>query len=694
VSHNIINFILLFTKKTKNRKIRFFIFLISNCLLFPSISKVKANPVIDTTKIYSIPEIVVTGQIKPSEVRSSTPLQILTSKQIENLNVLQVSDAIKYFSGIVVKDYGGIGGLKTVSVRGLDANHTAVSYDGITLSDCQTGQIDLGRFSIENVDLLTFNNGQNDNIFQPARLFASASVLNIQTSAPFFKEKEKIKGKVSFKSGSFGLVNPSSFFQGKINQQLSAVISSEWLSAKGNYPYLLKYGTGVNDSTSWEKRKNTDVKNFRLEGALYYKEDENSSGYLKSYFYSSERGLPGATILYLTENSNRQRSWDRTFFTQAHYEKKLSSLVSFGFNAKYHYGFLKYLDPDVNNSLGKIENIYRQQEYYSSFSFLFQAFEHLSFSSSTDIACNTLSANLTDFAYPTRWTLLSCLNGKYVNHFLLTTAGLLVTKVNDKVRYGKAPENYQQLSPYTSISVKPFTKYDVRFRCFYKNIFRMPTFNDLYYVYVGNRDLKPEKSHQFNVGITYCTSLKNWLPLLTITLDAYHNEVKNKIIAFPQKDIFNWTMKNYGKVLIDGLDLSVESSFSLSEKIGIIAGTTYTYQKAINVTDPSEENYRHQIPYTPRVSGSGKAALQTPWFNIAYSFLWSGKRYALFQNYTENRLSGYADHSISLQKEIKIKQQALSLNVEILNLWNTNYEIIRWYPMPGRSFRITAATRF
>lgn len=95
----------------------------------------------------------------------------------------------------------------------------------------------------------------------------------------------------------------------------------------------------------------------------------------------------------------------------------------------------------------------------------------------------------------------------------------------------------------------------------------MPTFNDLYYVYVGNRDLKPEKSHQFNAGVTYCTSLENWLPLLTIIWDVYHNEVKNKIIAFPQKDIFNWTMKNYGKVLIDGLDLSVEGSFSLSEKL-------------------------------------------------------------------------------------------------------------------------------
>ena len=109
---------------------------------------------IDTTKVYSIPEVVVSDRYQTREVRSAVPLQIFSHEELKNLNVMQVSDAVKHFSGVTVKDYGGIGGLKTVSIRSLGAQHTVVGYDGIAVTDCQTGQVDIGRFSLENVDRL------------------------------------------------------------------------------------------------------------------------------------------------------------------------------------------------------------------------------------------------------------------------------------------------------------------------------------------------------------------------------------------------------------------------------------------------------------------------------------------------------------------------------------------------------------
>jgi hypothetical protein len=96
--------------------------------------------------LHQLPEVVITEKYDDREIRSSAPLQILTKQTLQNLNVLQVSDAVKFFSGVNVKDYGGIGGLKTVSVRSLGAAHTSVSYNGIPLSDAQTGQIDIGNF--------------------------------------------------------------------------------------------------------------------------------------------------------------------------------------------------------------------------------------------------------------------------------------------------------------------------------------------------------------------------------------------------------------------------------------------------------------------------------------------------------------------------------------------------------------------
>lgn len=100
------------------------------------------------------------------------PTQVFSKEELKSLNVLQVSDAVKHFAGVTVKDYGGIGGLKTVSLRSLGAEHTAVGYDGITISDCQTGQIDIGRFSLDNVDRLSLSNGQEQTTsFQARKVF-------------------------------------------------------------------------------------------------------------------------------------------------------------------------------------------------------------------------------------------------------------------------------------------------------------------------------------------------------------------------------------------------------------------------------------------------------------------------------------------------------------------------------------------
>src|SRR5690606_32314952 len=134
-----------------------------------------------------LPEVVITENYRNRAVRSALPTQILTEKAIQNLNALQISDVVKHFSGVTVKDYGGIGGLKTVSVRGLGATHTAVGYNGVLLSDVQTGQIDIGRFSTDNVNSITLNQAQSDQIFQPARFFSAASVLHIHSRIPSFE---------------------------------------------------------------------------------------------------------------------------------------------------------------------------------------------------------------------------------------------------------------------------------------------------------------------------------------------------------------------------------------------------------------------------------------------------------------------------------------------------------------------------
>ena len=230
-------------------------------LLFP----IRICGQVDTTRIYQIDEVVVKENRKQKELRATTPVQQLQVEELKRTGVLQVSDAAKLFSGVIVKDYGGIGGLKTISIRSLGAAHTAVSYDGIAISDAQTGQIDLGKLSLDNVQAISLANGQSDDMGQPARLLASAGVLYLNTSAPQFTEKDKkVNTDLSIKAGSFGFVNPNFRIENSWNKRLSSTITIDYMHIHGAYPYKLFNGT----ATEQRHRKNSDVQSFKTEANL------------------------------------------------------------------------------------------------------------------------------------------------------------------------------------------------------------------------------------------------------------------------------------------------------------------------------------------------------------------------------------------------------------------------------------------
>ena len=193
---------------------------------------------------------------------------------------------------------------------------------------------------------------------------------------------------------------------------------------------------------------------------------------------------------------------------------------------------------------------------------------------------------------------------------------------------------------------------------------------------------------QLDFGLSYASSFSRRIQI-EITTDGYYNTIKEKIVAIPNKNLFVWTMLNLGKVEMAGASASINFSYKIIEQLKLSLSGNYTYQYAVDVTDPDSKTYLHQIPYTPRHSGSAITSVSTPWFDLSYTLLVSGKRYMLQQNTPLNELEGYRDHSIVLSKNFPIKKVVeLGLRVELLNLANKNYEIVKNYPMQGRSFRI------
>ena len=120
-----------------------------------------------------IEEVYIHARRLPHEVSATAPEQMMHRETMRALAIQNAGDAMRHFAGTTIKDYGGIGGLKTVSVRGLGAMHTAISYDGVVIGNCQAGQIDLGRFSSNSLGCISLHVGQSDEMTSTARALAS-----------------------------------------------------------------------------------------------------------------------------------------------------------------------------------------------------------------------------------------------------------------------------------------------------------------------------------------------------------------------------------------------------------------------------------------------------------------------------------------------------------------------------------------
>ena len=656
--------------------------------LFRSFSAFSEVPATDSIHVRNLKEVTVNGQALKN-ARASMPVQIITNKEMALLNANNVSDIAKYFSGVTVKDYGGIGGMKTVSLRGMGTQYTGVSYDGVMMSDIQSGQIDLGRFSLDNISEISLTNGQPNDIFQSARLFSSGGILSLKTKLLDYNKDQSIAGKVVIKAGSFGLLNPSLFLTKNISEKWAFNLSADALTANGKYTFLQYYGSTDNLSEKLT-RTNSDVKSLRTEMNWLYRIKEKENITFKTNFFGSERGLPGSITFYNT-NDSQQRLKDRTFFSQIHYENQISDKFQHQYFAKFNISDNHYSDTDTKYSItnGILKDHYLQKEYYLSSSFQYKLFEPMFLSLATDWFYNTLdinsNANFKNFQYPTRHTGMANLATKYVTEKLTLGANLLYTLTREQVQTGNASPNRDKLSPTANLSFKLLEDKELRIRAFYKNIYRLPSFNDLYYQDMGNSNLRPENSNQYNIGFTYLDTEIPFLSEFAIMADGYYNRVTDKIIAIP-RDMFHWSMTNRDKVNIKGIDISLKANVKVKKSDLVKLKSNYSYQSAKDAT-PGSDNFGEQIPYTPVHSGSGSISYEHKKWEVGYNMIFSGIRWIGQTTDNTNKMDGYTIHSIFLSKNYK----QWKVNAEIIDLFNTQYEVVKFYPMPRRNFRITVA---
>ena len=643
----------------------------------------------DSIESTPLTEVVATAK----EQKEIISAQKLSGQELDALNSFSVADAIRYFSGVQLKDYGGVGGLKTINIRSMGTNQVGVFYNGIQLGNAQNGQVDLGKFSMDNIEEISLYNGQRSKIFQSARDFGSASSIYIQPRKPHFASNKNTNIKANIKFGSFDLINPSLLMEYKLNNNISLSFNGEWINASGKYKVHYRRVLPKSKIVAYDTvaiRQNGDINAVRLEAALYGTLEKGTWN-VNFYNYSSDRGVPGAVINNKWKRGERMQ--DINSFVQGNMKLAISDRWNTLLNIKYASDYTHFENFDY--TLYPTNNKFRQKEFYIATANLFYLTDFWDVSFSYDFQYNTLDAdfqrmdNYDIFAYPRRTSHWLSLATSLDLNRLKIQASLLGTLIHETVRKYNAPDDKHVMTPAVFASYRLLPNEDLRLNAFAKKIFRVATFNEMYYVEMIRSNIKPEYATQYDLGLKYTkrprySIVKN----IDAQIDVYYNLVEDKIICTPKSPLFKWTTYNLGLVKIKGLDVSVGNMFRMGN-VFLQTKLQYTYQEARNYTDPGDTFYGHQIPYIPWHSGTVIAsALYKDW-TLNYSFIYTGERYSQSDNIVYNHVQPWYTHDVSLVKKFRIKDMNFKATLEVNNLFDQDYEVIFNYPMPKRNYRFS-----
>ncbi len=203
--------------------------------------------------------------------------------------------------------------------------------------------------------------------------------------------------------------------------------------------------------------------------------------------------------------------------------------------------------------------------------------------------------------------------------------------------------------------------------------------------YLGNPNLKPEKSISFDTGVEYSKDFTK------VSFAFFHTKFKDKILSYYDNALNARTFKNVEGAIIQGIETNLSYDIGLALKLGLSLElfTDITYHTKFTTKDKGEiERYGKTLLYTPKWRGSFGVRMNSKKWEMR-----------LVANYIgDEKVEDWNRTSPTYGKAIKKKDftvvnlkaafrpiKHLEITGAIENLFDKEYEYVRGYPMPKRT---------
>ncbi len=629
--------------------------------------------------------LVETNRLKMTNSNAPNKIQVLDEQFILSINGNGLPDALQLSDAVYIKDYGFNSGSKTISLNATQSEHTLILLNGVKLNSSQNAQVDLSLYNLDNVSRIELSKGGSSALYGSG---AIGGVINIITKD--FISPKPVGFYLTAGAGSYG---QRKFF-GRFSQNIdfnhfnnvNYSLSYTDERATNNFEYYFKNGT----AEILKERENSDFNKQAFNLDLRYTDENKSALKIFANYSHFERGVPGVDLGY---SSGTARQIDYDLITSAEYSNEVKEKLFLKTDISYKNALQKYFDPATFNLSSEINSYYRLSSFTASSTLSYIQSDYFNLESGGELSFSKIVSNETE-------------EGKQFQAavFALSKIGLNLKNTSDIIFYPSLRYDYfSNISEHNvvtgklGINIKPLSKTDLNLKSSIGNNFSAPTFNELYWNDLGNKDLRPEKSISFDAGVYYKFKA---LSINELEFSYFNINTTDRIVWTPISGVI-WRPINVGKVKSEGIDISLRSDISFSKQLNAGTSLNYTYSTSIKKNKDFEDDptYNKQLIYIPieMVKASimmnyltTSKLLKFVSFNLFYIF--STRRYTNFENTDFVPRYDVLDANVSIGFNIMNMETALKFIVN--NMLNEKYQVISAYPMSLRNFKLEISLKY
>ncbi len=613
-------------------------------------------------------EVIISG----SSSQSLNNLH-LDQKRIENKLAPDLGAILALLPGLQIRTYGDVGGLKTAGFRSLGAAHSSIVIDLQNQPVTQTGSTDLSSIPTEFIKSVAILRQDGTNTGLPIQSKLSGSLIHISTIHQSVSSDSSML-RVGLQNGSFG------YYSGDLAARLrykkiQLSITGKARTYEGNFPF--EYQNAY--QTISAVRKNNGCSDLNVTTSLTWFLNKSHTISVKGTINDAKKELAGAVVFYNETANQHLFSGERNLTLWHKFELKRSQWIT---QLTTQNSDLTYLDSNYLNQQGYLEQSFYTNYLNGQTQYALQINKVVKLSIGSEISHERIFAG-TVTGNPERTTLNQFLASKFAfsNHDLEVQVGVQQV-VNQR---GTGTKNLyvlpalQYVFAFKKIAAVGFiVRYTVR----------QPTFSELYYQQVGNTSLKPEEASLASLPVKFTWKKGNWYN--SFRLEPFYTYSINKIVAIPTKNLFVWSIQNIGISQSSGCELFNESKIKLKNSI-FGQSVSFTYQEAIDLTNPNSVLYRSQLTYIPKFSGSVELDWSLTKWSVYTLFSAQSMRYGLQENITSNEVPGYYTVDLGASYMLQLKKQKFKVSACVKNITNQYNQYIRYFVLPGINYQIRLA---